>query len=94
MELAIAMQFIENLWFFLSTLTLLVIVIAWIWLVVRAFQQHWLWGIAAVVMPVSATVFAVLHWDRTRRPMLIGMVATAAFFVEVLVARLYQFFAG
>jgi len=90
MELLVEMQFIENIWFFLSVLTLLVIVVTWIWLVVRAFQEHWLWGIATVVMPASGTLFAVLHWDRTRRPMLIGLVATAAFFIELLVARAYQ----
>jgi len=84
------MSTIENVWTILTVLTLLTMTISWAWIAVRAFQRHWIWGLAVIGVPLAPLAFAVVHWDRVRRPFLIGFVAGLVLFVELLITRGYQ----
>jgi hypothetical protein len=55
--------------FLLGGLTLAVL--AWIWLLVRAFQQQAWWGIFSFVLPPVALLFALRHAQRAITPLVI-----------------------
>jgi hypothetical protein len=44
-------------------------VLAWIWLLVRAFQQHFWWGAFSLVVPPLALVFALRHAQKAVAPL-------------------------
>lgn len=90
----IGMPLVANLWTVLTLTTLLVIALASIWLTVLAFKRHLWWGLAVLVLPITYPLFAALHWDRARRPFLIGLAAGAALLVELLIASAVQTLLG
>jgi hypothetical protein len=42
--------------------------IAWLWLVIRAFQTGVLWGILVLLLPPLALIFVPTHWKPSRGP--------------------------
>lgn len=55
----------------LSQILWLLAFLALIWLVVRAFQRHWLWGLAVLLLsPISATIFGIKYWRKEKTPFL------------------------
>jgi len=49
----------------------LVAIVALIWLIVRAFKKHLLWGFAVLLLsPFSALFFGVKHWKDEKKPFL------------------------
>lgn len=45
---------------------------ALIWLVVRAFKKHVLWGLGVLFLsPITATIYAVKYWDEVKKPFLV-----------------------
>jgi hypothetical protein len=45
----------------MSTLASLLIAVGWIWLLVRAFQSSFWWGVGCLVLPLVWLLFALLH---------------------------------
>jgi Leucine Rich repeat len=52
--------------------------LVWIWLLVRAFNQHVAWGIASLVLPPLALVFAWRHAQRAVGPLVVFALGTVA----------------
>src|SRR5207249_2852585 len=59
----------------MSTLTLLliivggvIVVVSTIWTVVLAFQRHWGWGLAVLLVPFANVAFLFVAWQEARRP--------------------------
>jgi hypothetical protein len=50
------------------------VVVASIWLLVVAFKQSILWGLACLFVPFASIVFIILHWDSAKRPFLFSIV--------------------
>ena len=48
---------------------LVLVVLAWIWLLLRAFQQHFWWGALSLVVPPMALVFALRHAPKAVAPL-------------------------
>jgi hypothetical protein len=65
----------------LGELTLAFLV--WIWLLVRAFNQHVAWGFASLVLPPLALVFAWRHAQRSIGPLVLFTLGTVALAVPV-----------
>lgn len=78
------MHIISNIWLAIFVVTLLALAIATIALVVQGFRRHYVWGLAILFVPFSVAAFALLHWDRARRPFLLWAGATAALTIEIL----------
>ena len=57
--------------------------LAWIWLVARAFKQHAAWGIASLVLPPVALVFAWRHAERAIEPLVVFVLASVVTAVPV-----------
>jgi hypothetical protein len=57
--------------------------LVWIWLLVRAFNQHVAWGIASLVLPPLALVFAWRHAQRTVGPLVVFVLGTIALTLPV-----------
>ena len=74
------------IWTFLSLMTILVLVIASIWVIIQAFQEHFLWGISVVFLHPVWIVFVVLNWQKSGRPFLLGLAAVGALLVECIIA--------
>ena len=56
----------------ISQVSGLLAVAAFIWLVMRAFRKHFLWGIAVLVLsPISAAIFGIRHWRDEKQPLLL-----------------------
>jgi hypothetical protein len=59
-----------------------------IWLVAIAFRRHVLWGLASLFLPFAVIVFAIKHWDESRKPFLYSLatgVAASFFFIAAAV---------
>lgn len=41
----------------------------------RAFQQSFVWGFGCLLIPFMLFVFVMLHWDDTKRPFLLFLLA-------------------
>jgi hypothetical protein len=46
----------------------LVLAIAYVWLLVRAFRQHWAWGLACLLIPPVLLLFLDKHWNKAQFP--------------------------
>jgi hypothetical protein len=71
---------------FVIALGALLGVIGFIWLLVRAFRQRWLWGIALLVFPPAALLFIWRHFRMAAAPvcllLLAGVVVAAPYAVN------------
>ncbi len=45
----------------------------WIWIVVLAFQDHILWGLGSLFIPLVAFIFVVMHWGKAWKPFVIQL---------------------
>ena len=88
------MEAIANIWTILIVLTALVFTITYFWIVVQAFKEHLLWGMAVLLVPVVYLVFSILIWKHSRRPFLIGLAAGMAIVIELLITKLFQAIVG
>jgi hypothetical protein len=48
-----------------------------IWLLVVAFQESILWGIGCLLVPCIGLIFAIMHWEKAKKPFLIELVGVA-----------------
>ena len=77
------MGLIGFLWFVVSIVSL----VAFVWLCVVAFKKHIGWGLAVFFLsPIAAVVFAIKHWQDSKKPFLIYAGSVAAFFVLAILA--------
>jgi len=71
----------------LAAVGVIISLVGGVWLVILAFRQSLLWGLATVFIPFAALVFAVMFWDEAKRPFFISIagsaVATLAAFLAV-----------
>jgi hypothetical protein len=44
--------------------------VGWLWFIVVSFQEHVLWGLACLCVPVCPLIFLILHFDKAARPAL------------------------
>jgi len=51
---------------------------AWIWMIVIAFQSDQiLWGVLIIMFSfLAAFIYGIVHWDKAKKPLLLGIVAT------------------
>ena len=56
---------------------LAVAVLAWIWLVIRAFRQHRSWGLGSLVLPPVGFVFAARHPRKGVAPLVLCLLSLA-----------------
>jgi len=52
---------------------------AGIWLVVLAFRESVLWGLATLLIPFAGLVFVIKFWDEAKRPFLISLASGAVY---------------
>lgn len=52
-----------------------------IWLLILAFREHVLWGLAYLFVPFAALVFVIMHFDEAGKPFLGNVGACALFMV-------------
>ena len=50
---------------------LALVALAWIWLIVRAFQETVWWGLASLLLPPLALVFALRHAQKAMTPLIV-----------------------
>jgi hypothetical protein len=44
------------------------IAVAYVWLLIRAFRQHWAWGLTCLLFPPVLLLFMDRHWNRAHAP--------------------------
>jgi len=44
-------------------------------LLIRAFQQHILWGLGCIFLPFVSLIFVAGHWENAKSPFLKGLLA-------------------
>jgi hypothetical protein len=57
--------------------------LAWIWLIVRAFQEKVWWGLASVLLPPLALVFALRHAQKAIGPLVVFVLGSLVMAVPV-----------
>jgi hypothetical protein len=66
------MNWTMNTLLLISQVSGLLAVAAFIWLIMRAFSKHFLWGIAVLVLsPISAVIFGIRHWRDEKQPFIL-----------------------
>ena len=68
----------------LLILGLIVFVIGGLWLLVVAFQQNVLWGIASILIPILPLMFLCLHWQAGKKPFQLQIVGLALVIIGTL----------
>jgi hypothetical protein len=75
----------------METLTLALMVlfggcllIASLWLLVVAFQESILWGLACLFVPLASLFFVITHWEQAKRPFALNAIGFAGFVVVML----------
>ncbi len=76
-----AHEWMEGKAFYLQLGGLAAAVLAWIWLLVRAFGQHRRWGLGSLVLPPVGLVFAGRHPRKGAAPLIL-------FFLSILAAAM------
>ena len=60
-------------------------VLAWVWLIVRAFQEQVWWGLGSLLLPPLALVFALRHAQKAISPLVVfvlgGLVTASSSFL-------------
>ncbi len=70
----------EQLLALILVLGLVLIGIAWVWLLIRAFRTSVWWGLASLLFGPALLVFALSHWKNVKRPatlLVVGVVVAA-----------------
>jgi hypothetical protein len=67
------------------------LVVGGLWLVVIAFQESFLWGLACLVIPFANLYFVITRWHKTKTPFLIWL---AGFILMVIGSALVSSEAG
>lgn len=50
-----------------------VAIVGAVWFLAVAFEEHVLWGLACLFVPLAGVVFLVLHWRRQWRPLAVAL---------------------
>jgi hypothetical protein len=53
-------------------------------LLIEAFREHVLWGLGTLLFGVVGLVFALLHWDRAGKPLLLNIGGALLIFLGAL----------
>lgn len=61
----------------------IVMLVGGIWILVKAFQESIVWGLASLFIPIVALVFVVTHWQDAGKPFLIYLAGLAVYMVGV-----------
>jgi hypothetical protein len=64
---------------------------AWIWLIARAFRQHWPWGAGTIVLPPTGLVFAARHPRKGAVPLLLIVLSLLVAATPVLYEKFVPF---
>lgn len=50
-----------------------VAIVGAVWFLAVAFEEHLLWGLTCLFVPLVGVVFLVLHWHREWRPFVVAL---------------------
>jgi len=50
--------------------------LSYLWLMVEGFKQHVMWGIGIFFIPLVSIVFAIMHWQKAKKPFLIYLLSS------------------
>lgn len=65
---------------------ILVVVLANVWFLIRAFQESILWGLGSLLVPFVALAFLIVHWRRAKDPFCLALYGMGAVFLVALIA--------
>jgi len=53
----------------------LAVMFAHCWILLSAFRTSLVWGLGALLIPLIAAIFALSHWERCQKPVLLWLAA-------------------
>ncbi len=56
-----------------------------LWLLIAAFQQSILWGLAVLFVPLAEFIFIIMHWDRAAWPFIVSLAGFAMSVIAVVI---------
>lgn len=56
-----------------------------VWLIILAFQENPLWGLACLFLPFVSLVFAIMFWSQAKKPFLISIGGLVLSIVGIMV---------
>jgi hypothetical protein len=59
---------LEKYGFYALVVAASIIAIAYVWLLIRAFRQHWAWGLSCLLFPPVLLLYMDRHWNRAHGP--------------------------
>jgi hypothetical protein len=63
-------------------------VLGWVILLIHAFQERILWGLACLLIPVAYIPFSILHWDTAKTGAITLTLGVALIYVGAAVPAL------
>jgi hypothetical protein len=49
-----------------------------LWIAFNAFRTHVVWGVATVLFPFAAQIYALAYWEENKTPLLLSMLGAGA----------------
>ena len=59
----------------------LIALITGVMILIKAFQTSVLWGLGSIFIPLVSLVFVIKHWEQTKKPFLIGLIAIPLYMI-------------
>jgi hypothetical protein len=63
----------------------LIAFIGGIFFLIETFKENIIWGIACIIISPISLVFALLHWDVSKRPVLIQLAGFGVIFIGAFI---------
>jgi uncharacterized membrane protein len=60
-----------------------------VFFLIEAFKESVIWGLACLLITPVSLVFIFLHWDVSKRPVLIQLAGAGVMFLGVLISSLF-----
>jgi hypothetical protein len=61
-----------------AVLGLVVSAVCSLWIALNAFRTHVVWGVATVLFPFAAPLYALTHWEENKTPLLLSLLGAGA----------------
>jgi len=62
----------------------IVMLVGGIMIIIKAFQESIVWGLASLFIPIVGLVFVLTHWDDAGKPFLIYLAGLALYIVGIV----------
>lgn len=65
----------------LPVAAMLAVLIGTPWLIINAFRQSILWGLACLLFPIAQLAYGIVHWERAGKPFMLMIFGSITYLI-------------